>query len=499
MDTRSRSLGIGISIGLVAILLSGCGNLNTAYRSEKEGRVRTVAVDAKQRFAFIHQDGNGHPIVCPEPSPDALSAGSTNLSLDGSKMDVATLRAALATSEAAANIGLRTQSIQLLRDQLAYLCLMRMADPLGGAERADVYRDLFRRYQIATLGVLAIEQLTGTVKGPTVSITASGQASVKVDSPDVPASAPSEGTPATDPNETTQSPDGATPAAEKANDAGGSSKKGSKAKLPVVNVSATAAAAPAVFRSPADAPTPVQSVAEAVVQIIDRIVTAYDKESCTSALLGKTGNSAAAACIRRECMSIGDDAVSRQTCFATAADDASESKAAKVAAAREAAAQMNEEVDPKDMSYHQDVEQVTRSRVRGQTRRELSALLNLPTPVASQPRQFNKLRFGLFACNAANHQSALGFRDRVLSSKVNSPEQIRDRGGEWSLNELRKKGFEFNGTTGVIIQFDDDEMDAANELKALVASFLPHNTTIVLARNAEASTPLYLSIAFCAR
>src|SRR4051812_39336779 len=113
---RMARLAFGL---LLALLVTGCGNAlwNTAYRSEESSGVKSIAVDAKQRFVFVRNDQEGRRVlVCPEPSPDALSAGGVTFSVDASKMTVAQLRAALGTAEQAGSIGLRTQSIQLLRD-----------------------------------------------------------------------------------------------------------------------------------------------------------------------------------------------------------------------------------------------------------------------------------------------------------------------------------------------------------------------------------------------
>jgi hypothetical protein len=71
-------------------------------------------------------------------------------------------------SESAANIGLRTQSIQILRDGFYRLCEAYMN---GLSE--EQYTIMLRRYQTNMVALLAIEQLTGAVKGGDAVISAS--------------------------------------------------------------------------------------------------------------------------------------------------------------------------------------------------------------------------------------------------------------------------------------------------------------------------------------
>ncbi|MBK5541520.1 hypothetical protein JFV28_20370 [Pseudomonas sp. TH05] len=110
----------------------------------------------------------GLRVVCPEPSPDALKtlAGSAT----AEKADVAAL--SIAFQESAANIGLRTQSIQLLRDQLFSICQAYA----NGAINASAYQMLLTRNQRNTVAIMAIEQLTGVVRGPNVALSGSSTA-----------------------------------------------------------------------------------------------------------------------------------------------------------------------------------------------------------------------------------------------------------------------------------------------------------------------------------
>lgn len=106
-------------------------------------------------------------VICAEPSPDAISALSSSLNTSGSfslsdpsgKEIAAALAIALAQTEAAGYVGLRTQTIQLLRDGMYRLC----EGYANAALTRHDYTRLQRRYQNTMLALLAIEQLTGAV------------------------------------------------------------------------------------------------------------------------------------------------------------------------------------------------------------------------------------------------------------------------------------------------------------------------------------------------
>lgn len=177
-----RSLG---ALGALAIVIvaSGCAtaNRNTAFRSftTTNSAGYSTAVDAKQRFLISSvryardKEGKatGGPIevLCAEPSPDALSAFAASLdtSLGLSRgANQTNLSLSEATSEAAGSIGLRTQTITILRDGLYRLC----EGYANGALDEEEFRRLARRNQANQLGLLAIEQITGAVRAPALAL-----------------------------------------------------------------------------------------------------------------------------------------------------------------------------------------------------------------------------------------------------------------------------------------------------------------------------------------
>jgi len=159
--------------------LIGCGNFNSVHRVLKVSKGEGALIDIKQRAIFSSvittEDKNGKRItqtkVCAEPSPDALSAYAAELA---AKADSGKIGAEFASAfqESSSFVGLRTQSIQLLRDASYRLC----ESYLSGAISADEYAWSLRRFQRSMVVLLAVEQLTGAVRMPTVSITTQGQA-----------------------------------------------------------------------------------------------------------------------------------------------------------------------------------------------------------------------------------------------------------------------------------------------------------------------------------
>ncbi len=144
---------------LVAMLGSGCANFESISRrsslpanSEESGTA--IHLDAKQRLVFAKGEH-----VCAEPSPDALSAVAASLGVSGGApgKGAASLASALTTS--AASIGLRTQSITLMRDALYRVCEAYYSGQLSEPQ----VMLLLARSQDLTATVVAVEQLTGAI------------------------------------------------------------------------------------------------------------------------------------------------------------------------------------------------------------------------------------------------------------------------------------------------------------------------------------------------
>ena len=157
------------------LILTGCASFNSVYREFDIKDGTGALIDIKQRAIIaseIETDlGEQRVVVCAEPSPDALSAYAAEFAAEGGNGQVGAAIAA-AAQETSAFVGLRTQSIQLLRDAFYRACEGYMAGALSEAQ-FDILSRRYQRYMVALLG---IEQLTGAVRAPSVTLTTEGQA-----------------------------------------------------------------------------------------------------------------------------------------------------------------------------------------------------------------------------------------------------------------------------------------------------------------------------------
>lgn len=164
-------------------LLTGCANATwTTFNKDQAfsgSDDHVTFMDAKQRTLISNikttENTANHSKetirrFCAEPSPDALSAIAASMGLNLSVPNKGDLGYSQAFTEGAASIGLRTQSIQILRDITYRDC---EAFINGGLTEFGL-ETLQRRFQSTLVAVLAIEQLTGVVKASAVAL--SGQA-----------------------------------------------------------------------------------------------------------------------------------------------------------------------------------------------------------------------------------------------------------------------------------------------------------------------------------
>lgn len=168
---------IAIPAAVMALTLGGCANWNAVKKDFQTKESAAISIDAKQRAIYsvevISRDGSKRDVVCAEPSPDALSSLAASLGLDAGSA-VKSLGLAFSSQEAAASIGLRTQTIQTLRDAMYRLC-----EGYASGALDDVgFVRLQRRYQGVMLGLLAIEQLTGATVASQAALGGSGGARV---------------------------------------------------------------------------------------------------------------------------------------------------------------------------------------------------------------------------------------------------------------------------------------------------------------------------------
>lgn len=191
-----------VVITMTLSALAGCNlaNKTSVYRETYMTDGRTLVLDNEQsaiigmpaRYNYDYaynedgsyqRDSNGDPIIrrsssrhviCAQPAPDALSAASGSSSILGEVFGQGNASAAASAAESVANITTRTQSIQLLRDAFFRLCEGFGNEGIDGYE----YGLLTRRFQSNMMAILAIEQLTGAVTGPSVVLNAGSNASM---------------------------------------------------------------------------------------------------------------------------------------------------------------------------------------------------------------------------------------------------------------------------------------------------------------------------------
>jgi hypothetical protein len=168
-----------ICLGVVVAVLAGCGNLQRQSRTFNTDGNSGITVDASQRAIYsvnkTFGDGKQWRAFCAEPSPDALSALVSSFGLDASVGAAGVSKALGLTGSAqdsTASIGLRTQTIQLLRDAMYRLC----EGYASGALNDVSFARLQRRYQHVMLSLLAIEQLTGPVVAQQAALSGSASA-----------------------------------------------------------------------------------------------------------------------------------------------------------------------------------------------------------------------------------------------------------------------------------------------------------------------------------
>jgi len=170
----------GAVLTLVGLFASGC--TGTIHWSENIGGADTLSVDARQRFLMVGtrvaQTKHGiesKPVRCTEPSPDALVAmqaaasGSASLSNVGGVSNAAGSFAAR-SSEAAASIGYRDSSIQMLRDAYFRMCEAYM----NGALTQKEYETMVTNADTYLAVASTIQIIGANPAAPVVGISAGG-------------------------------------------------------------------------------------------------------------------------------------------------------------------------------------------------------------------------------------------------------------------------------------------------------------------------------------
>lgn len=173
---------IPLILAFLALSLAACNSTIHKRFSIEDEKPMSVSVDAKQRLVLVSRrsdkgnpsNSDSHIVVCAEPSPDALvsaaAAGSLKAGVGEKSLGVTG-----ALAETAANIGLRTQTIQLLRDGLYRACEAYLNKAIG----AQAYQEILRSIDDVMITLLAIEALTRPQVAPPIVIGGKAEASNK--------------------------------------------------------------------------------------------------------------------------------------------------------------------------------------------------------------------------------------------------------------------------------------------------------------------------------
>lgn len=156
----------------LSIILSACDG-GTIYKKGNLGSFQTLSVDARQRLVVSGtRKSDGVRVICAEPSPDALVAQAAVLSARGNLTGQtgapsASGSAVVGFQESAASIGLRTQSIQVLRDGYYRLCETYLNDAIDREQYLAVIKNVDTFIAVS----LAIDGLSNPKAAQNVAIT----------------------------------------------------------------------------------------------------------------------------------------------------------------------------------------------------------------------------------------------------------------------------------------------------------------------------------------
>ena len=110
-----------LTVSTLLLTLGACDHVRTHWVSQEQGKMTVLEADAADKLVFHSRRGDAIPVTCSAQSPDAITSKSFSAAFSGGT-PTAGGGAGLSTSQAAAYVGMRTQTIQLLRDGYFRLC-----------------------------------------------------------------------------------------------------------------------------------------------------------------------------------------------------------------------------------------------------------------------------------------------------------------------------------------------------------------------------------------
>lgn len=158
---------------VVGLSLTGCSG--TIHKTSKLGHVTALSLDARQRLVISgKRDADDVSVVCAEPSPDAIVARASYFAARGNLANKGDGEVGGGTSESAGSIGLRSQTIQLLRDGYFRVCEAY----LNSAIDREAYVAVLNHIDTFMIALVAIESLGGVTAAPAIAIGTGGSFSI---------------------------------------------------------------------------------------------------------------------------------------------------------------------------------------------------------------------------------------------------------------------------------------------------------------------------------
>lgn len=161
--TQTESFARFSAVLMIVAIAAGCSG--KTFNKFDVDKGESVTIDASQRAIIVtNSEADGRRLVCAEPSPDALTAFAGEVAAKAS-IDNADVAAELsgALRETAASIGVRTATIQLMRDLLYRACEARLNGLFTAKNEAML---VATRVDNVIIGLHAIDRLTGVSPAP---------------------------------------------------------------------------------------------------------------------------------------------------------------------------------------------------------------------------------------------------------------------------------------------------------------------------------------------
>ena len=182
MRNSFHTVAVAVSF---ALLGTGCAGFGTkTFKEFNINEGTSISIDATQRVILVNDnvlkkggDGKKTTMVCAEPSPDALVAAAAHAAAKADVPNVGGGELSGGFAQTASSIGIRTATIQVLRDGYFRACEAAMNGMLD--ERS--YGNILNGIGPVMVGLVAIDGLTQMGPAPIVSIGATGGATTTKD------------------------------------------------------------------------------------------------------------------------------------------------------------------------------------------------------------------------------------------------------------------------------------------------------------------------------